>query len=283
MAPRFFTIFLAMLALISLVGVGFFACSDDDDDDDSDGDDDTDDDEVWRPAPGASWQLQFSGSIDESLDVDMYDIDLFDTDTNTIQNLHDDGRIVICYFSAGSYEEWREDADEFPDEAMGNDLEDWDGERWLDLRNAQVRDIMMDRMDLAVEKGCDGVDPDNVDGYANDNGLGLSSEDQLDYNLFIASEAHERGLSVGLKNDVAQLHDLVDSFDWALNEECFTYDECDTYSHFIDKGKAVFHVEYVDDWAEVQDLADEVCGAATELSTIIKEWELTANRFACDE
>ena len=33
---------------------------------------------VWRPAPGTSWQWQITGVVDESLDVAMYDIDLFD-------------------------------------------------------------------------------------------------------------------------------------------------------------------------------------------------------------
>ena len=38
----------------------------------------------WRPAPGTSWQWQLTGAIDTSIDVEMYDIDLFDTPTATI-------------------------------------------------------------------------------------------------------------------------------------------------------------------------------------------------------
>jgi hypothetical protein len=33
---------------------------------------------VWTPPPGTTWQWQITGVVDESLDVEMYDIDLFD-------------------------------------------------------------------------------------------------------------------------------------------------------------------------------------------------------------
>lgn len=43
------------------------------------------------------------------------------------------------------------------------------------------------RLDKAVTRGCDGVEPDNVDGYTNHNGLGLTAADQLSYNIWLAS------------------------------------------------------------------------------------------------
>ncbi len=64
---------------------------------------------VWQPKPGTTWQWQLTGEIDTSFDVAMYDIDLFDTPQAVIETLHQDGRTVICYFSAGSYEDWRPD------------------------------------------------------------------------------------------------------------------------------------------------------------------------------
>ena len=75
------------------------------------------------------------------------------------------GKKVICYFSAGSYEDWRPDASEFKKEDLGRDLDGWPGEKWLDLDSENVRRVMKGRVELAKEKGCDGVDPDNVDGY----------------------------------------------------------------------------------------------------------------------
>lgn len=255
--------------------------NDDSGDDDDAGDDDDDSFDGWSPPPGTTWQWQLTGTIDASYDVAMYDIDLFDAPDAVIDTLHDDGKIVICYFSAGSFEDWREDAGDFPQDALGEPLEDWEGERWLDVRVSGVRDVMENRLDYAVSRGCDGVEPDNVDGYQNDTGFDLDEGDQLDYNRFLASSAHARGLSVGLKNDVDQLDDLAGRFDWALNEECHQYDECGAYDAFLDRGKAVFHVEYVDDFADAGDLAGEVCGNYPGFSTLIKTWDLGSEYLAC--
>ncbi|WP_437669318.1 endo alpha-1,4 polygalactosaminidase [Sorangium sp. So ce131] len=233
---------------------------------------------VWTPAPGTTWQWQLTGTIDTSLDVAMYDIDLFDAPQATIDALHTAGKKVVCYFSGGSYEEWRSDASRFPAAALGRALDGWPGERWLDTRSAEVREIMKARLDLAKQKRCDGVEPDNVDGYDNRPGFPLTAATQLDYNRFLAAEAHARGLSIGLKNDLAQVRDLVGSFDWALNEECYAYDECDMLTPFIRAGKAVFHAEYVD-----ASQASAVCAATKPLglSTVIKQLDLDAWRVGC--
>jgi hypothetical protein len=263
---------LILLALLALPG----GCGDDDDDDDNGGGD------VWEPEPGTTWQWQLSDALDLSFDVEMYDVDLYEVNAGTVATLQADGRVVICYFSAGSFEDWRPDVDDFPAEAIGDPLEDWEGEWWIDVRDQGVRDVMAARLDRAVGLGCDGVEPDNVDGYTNDTGLSFGAADQLDYNRWLADQAHARGLSVGLKNDTDQLDDLVDWFDWSLNEECHVYDECEPYETFIEDGKAVFNAEYVDDWADAEDLAEEICGDWPEFSTIIKEWHLTARVVACD-
>ncbi len=237
--------------------------------------------DVWSPTPGTSWQWQLSGVIDTSIDVAMYDVDLFDAPDGKFEALLADGRTLICYFSAGSLEDWRDDADQFPAEAIGSGLSGWDGESWIDIMDPTVRGIMEARLDLAVQRGCHGVEPDNVDGHANRNGLGLNATEQLDYNRFLADAAHERGLSVGLKNDLDQVEDLEPWFDWALNEECASYGECDRLEVFTDAGKAVFHTEYVDDWSDAQGLADEVCGTVGELSTLIKTWDLGSEWLGC--
>ena len=140
------------------------------------------------------------------------------------------------------------------------------------------------RLDDALRRGCDGVEPDNVDGYSNPNGVGLSASDQLDYNRFLADEAHARGLSIGLKNDLDQVEELEPWFDWALNEECLNWDECSLLRPFIDAGKAVFHVEYVDEQSAGPALAGEVCGVASisGFSTLIKTWDLDAWQIACE-
>jgi len=49
---------------------------------------------------------------------------------------------------------------------------------------------------------------------------------------------------VGLKNDLLQIKDLVSYFDFAYNEQCYQYGECDKLTPFILQGKAVFQAEY---------------------------------------
>jgi hypothetical protein len=226
--------------------------------------------EIWRPAPGTTWQWQLQGEINVSWDVEMYDIDLFDAPQAIIDDLHAAGRIVICYFSAGSYEDWRDDATDFPASVIGKPLDDWEGEAWLDIRRIDLLEsVMTARLDLAVEKACDGVEPDNVDGYLNDTGFDLSADDQLAYNIWLTEQAHERGLSIGLKNDLDQIEALVEHFDWALNEQCFEFDECDALILFIEQGKAVFGVEYVGD---PQDYCPQA--NAMEFSWLTKTYDL---------
>ncbi len=232
---------------------------------------------VWQPTPGTSWQWQLSGQIDASFDVMMYDIDLFDAPQSVIDQLHGDGRIVICYFSAGSWEDWRDDAADFPDEVLGNALSGWPDEKWLDIRRLDLLSpIMTTRLDTAVAKKCDGVEPDNVDGYSNDTGFPLAYADQIAYNTWLAQQAHQRGLSIGLKNDLVQIPDLVALFDWALNEQCFEFDECDTLLPFIQTDKAVFGVEYELDAADFCPQAN-----AMNLDFLQKNLDLDAWQVSC--
>ncbi len=200
---------------------------------------------VWVPPLNTSWQWQLTDSIDESIDVDMYDIDLFDVPIETIGSLRASGKKVICYISAGSLEYWRPDIANFPAEAIGNDYAGWPGEKWIDIRHKGIRQVMLNRLNLAVAKGCDGIEPDNIQSYLDNTGFSLTYDDQIDYNRFLATEAHKRNLSIGLKNNAKQIPDLVHHFDWVLNESCFQYNECESYLAFIENGKAVFTTEYM--------------------------------------
>ena len=262
-------------------------------DESDDGQDESQDWSVWEDScneplvgkldTGTTWQWQLTETIDTAIDVEMYDVDLFNTTADTIAALKSKGRTVICYFSAGTWEEWRPDADQFDEEAIGQTMEEWDDEKWLDVGHQSTRDRVEARLDIAVSKGCNGVEPDNMDGYVNSTGFTLTGIDQLNFNKFVAVAAHTRGLSVGLKNDVDQLEALEGCYDWALNEECFAYEECDKYAPFVKGGKAVFHVEYVDDQEDGQDMADKVCGDETieGFSTLVKDWDLTSWYVSC--
>ncbi|GAB1331391.1 endo alpha-1,4 polygalactosaminidase [Streptomyces sennicomposti] len=231
---------------------------------------------LWRPRPGLAWQWQLDGRVDPSTDVPVYDIDGFENSAADVARLHRAGRKVICYVNVGSWEDFRPDKDAFPRSVLGG-TNGWKGERWLDIRRLDVlRPVMERRFDMCRDKGFDAVEPDLVEGYGNRTGFPLTSRDQLRYNRMIAAIAHERGLSVGLKNDLPQIPELVGDFDFAVNEECAQYGECGRLTPFIEAGKAVFHVEYAEP-------TSSFCSQSRRLhlSSMLKKPELGVWRKPC--
>lgn len=200
----------------------------------------------WRPTKGLTWQWQLDGGpIDLSVDAEVFDVDLWATPEATIDELHDQGRKVICYLSAGSWEPYRPDADDFPAELLGPAVDGWPDERWLDIRRLDLLEpLMAARFDLCRDKGFDGVEPDWMDNHVQETGFDISAEDQLRYNRLLAELAHERGLAIGLKNDLDQVAELAELFDFAVVEQCAEFDECEMLLPFLDRDKPVFHAEY---------------------------------------
>ncbi|MFE9773752.1 endo alpha-1,4 polygalactosaminidase [Streptomyces sp. NPDC005931] len=230
----------------------------------------------WRPRPGLAWQWQLDGRVEPSADVPVYDIDGFENTAADVARLHREGRKVICYVNVGAWEDFRPDRDAFPRSVLGR-TNGWEGERWLDIRRISVLGPIMERrFDMCRDKGFDAVEPDLMEGYGNDTGFPLTAADQLRYNRMIARLAHERGMSVGLKNDLPQIPQLVDDFDFAVNEECAQYGECAELTPFVEAGKAVFHVEYAEP-------AGEFCAASRrlKLSSMRKKPELGVWRDPC--
>jgi hypothetical protein len=218
--------------------------------------------------------------VDQSFNVAMYDIDLFDNDASVVSALHAQGRHVVCYLSAGSWENWRPDANQFPTIVLGKNYTGWPGERWLDIRRIDLLGpIMRHRLDLCKAKGFDAVEPDNIDGYTNDTGFPLTYQDQLAYNRWFAAEAHARGLPIGLKNDADQVADLLPYFDWALTEDCFDQGWCDQVVPFVNAGKAVFAAEYTDTGMTLARFCPQA--NALNFNAILKHRDLDAWRQAC--
>jgi len=235
----------------------------------------------WRPGPQTSWQWQLAGNeVDTSFDADIYDLDLFDTSAEVVASLHFQGRRAICYLSAGSREDWRPDAGQFPVEIIGRDYEGWEGEQWLDIRRIDLLNpVLLARMDLCKAKGFDGVEPDNIDGYLNETGFPITAVDQLRFNRWLAQEAHARGLAIALKNDAEQVPELLEDFDFALAEDCFDQGWCEMLLPFLRSGKLVLDAEYTD----TDITLDEFCPQAKALGiqALLKHRNLDAWRMAC--
>ncbi len=171
-------------------------------------------------------------------------VDLFDVKDAELTKLHGQGKKVICYFSAGSSENWRSDFKKLPASALGKPLDGWEGERWLDIRNAGVLSVMKARIAKAKSRGCDGVDMDNVDGHLNKSGFPLNARDQTNYLEALTREAHAKHLLAGLKNSPETAWSLEPNFDFVVIEECHKYKECTSYKAFATARKPMFEIEY---------------------------------------
>ncbi len=235
----------------------------------------------WIPTIKTTWQWQLSGlPVNQTVAAGMYDIDLFDNSASVVAALHARGRKAVCYVSAGSWENWRPDAGRFPPQVIGNIYPGWPDEKWLAIRRIDLlAPIMRARMDMCQAKGFDALEPDNIDGYLNNTGFPLTYQNQRTYNIWLANEAHARGLSIGLKNDADQVTDLLPYFDWALTEDCFDQGWCNQVHPFIHSGKAVFAAEYTDTGITFS----KICTQANVLnfSAILKHRELDAWRKPC--
>lgn len=176
---------------------------------------------------------------------DVYDIDGEANSAQTVDYLHSIGKKVICYIDAGVWENYRSDATVFPGvqnegmtytgdpqyaglDIIGNKDAGWAGSKWLDIRRTDIlQPIMTNRMqNWCKAKHFDAIEPDEITNWSNNPGFPITYSDQITYNRAVAAWAHKLGMSIGLKGDLEQAHDLVGDFDWTLNEECFLYDEC---------------------------------------------------------
>lgn len=180
--------------------------------------------------------------------------------TAAVAAIHANGAKAICYVDAGTAESFRPDYQDYVNfnnsiggALFGKPVGGFRNEFWLNINNDKgQRDFIVSevakRVDRCVADGFDAVEFDNVDAYQNKTGLTISSDTQLLFDTALANLAHSKGLTVGLKNDVGQLTDLKPYFDFAINEQCFQYKECNFpapgYPDWTASGKAVLNVEY---------------------------------------
>lgn len=198
----------------------------------------------WRPRGRLTWYWQLQGRINDNLPAAAYDVDGFDTGAGEVSRLERSGHRVVCYIDAGTWENWRPDAKEFPHSVLGRG-NGWPGERWLDIRQPVVRRLMVHRFRTECQrKGFDALEADNIDAYQARSGFPITARDQLSYDRWIAREAHVLGLAVFQKNDPDQVRALEPYFDGELAEQCSQYRECSRYEPYLIAGKPVLDSEY---------------------------------------
>ncbi len=231
---------------------------------------------AWVPQPNISWQIQLFGSIDRSVDAELFAIDIAQTDA--IEALSAAGHRVACYFSGGTHEPWRDDLDTVASSAVGNPLAAYPDERWLDLRDPGVQAVMTTRVRTAATTGCAAVVPANLDGFAHDSGFALTSTIAAAFGESLADVAHDSGLSIVASSTRPELAAALEpSFDWVLAVGCLS-DSCAAFATFQTNGKPVLVVDFA-----AADQSASRCDLAAELglNVIFKESDLGAFRLGC--
>ncbi len=197
----------------------------------------------WQPPARLTWYWQLQGKI-QTHPVQAYDVDGFDTSAAEVARLHSAGAHVICYIDVGTWENFRPDAKDFPKSVLGRP-NGWPGERWLDIRQPIVRQLMARRFRQQCQaKHFDAIEPDNIDGYQNNTGFPITAAQQLSYDEWVATQAHALGLAVFQKNDTSQAREMEPYFDGVLDEQCNQYHECGAFKPYLTAGKPVLNAEY---------------------------------------
>jgi len=177
-------------------------------------------------------------------------------------------------------------------------------ENWVDIKSNAVWQVMKERIKMASDKGCDAIDPDNMDGYDNmiKNTKGgaltkFSENDSVKYLKYMADEAAKLNMSTGLKNSLSIIPKVSTYVQFAVNEECAKVKECAEYKQLLTNGKPVFHIEYTggssgpatskvtykDQAGATKKYCNPLREAVSRFSTIIKAGETLSNQYLyCD-
>lgn len=236
---------------------------------------------VWHPKTGTTFEWILDGEIDVSAQSsESIDIDGFDASADLVANLHAKDIKVIGYISVGTWESWRPDIGDYPSDIVGNSYEEWDGEKWVDITSESIKPIIEARLDMLQAKGFDGIEPDNMDVYEAESGFSISQSDAVSFYLWLADQAHSRGLSIGQKNVPELTSQLVKTYDWVLSEDAFAQGWEEEVKAYITNGKAVFATEYTD---ELVDFSGACARAATlNYDLILKDRDLTSATQRCN-
>lgn len=170
-----------------------------------------------------SFAIQYNKDLNfEFCKRDIVFLDMFDYSKEDVLKCKKMGAILYGYFSS-QWEKWRKfDQHKFPEDSLGNDLDNWPGEKWVNTKSVKIREIMLERIIYAKNKGFDGIDVDNVDGYHFKTGFPYSKSDSADYVNFFINSAHKLDMKFSLKNAM-DLIPIIQKADFYQNESCYKH------------------------------------------------------------
>ncbi|WP_420594388.1 endo alpha-1,4 polygalactosaminidase [Deinococcus sp.] len=212
------------------------------------------------PSGKVAWDWQIGADSEASVSVPagvkLIDLDGFGTSASRVAALKAQGLYTVCYINAGSYQPGLPDSAQYPAYLKIQQDPDWPAESFLDINdvfkpNSVLAALLQARFKMCKDKGFDALEPDNLQNDENVRGGKISTQQQLDFNGWIADQAHAAGLAVFQKNgpDKVMSRDrsgkmMVEKFDGILNEQCQQYNECGPLAEYVKRGKLALNVEY---------------------------------------
>lgn len=169
--------------------------------------------------------------------VDIYDVDGFNTAASTVSAIKTSWVAAtlphprtLCYIDLGSWEDFRADGALFPPQTLGNALNGFPNERWIDVRQLGALQPVIDARlrNQCAAKGFDGVEVDNIDGFdpSTTTGFQLTEQDGQAFLAYIYNKIHSLGMAAIWKNEpyaTAWGHAYTDG---AIVEQCYEFTEC---------------------------------------------------------
>ncbi|MEV1240061.1 endo alpha-1,4 polygalactosaminidase [Nonomuraea sp. NPDC049750] len=186
------------------------------------------------------------------------------------------GLYNICYVNAfqvqpGEEADW--DSDLLLRDANGKVVidEDW-GEALLDLRTDAKRKRVAAKVNGWIDgckaKGYQAIEPDNYDSYTRSKKLLTASNAQA-YIRLLSTHAHAQGVAIAQKNTSELAGSRVaNGLDFAVAEECGTWDECGDYTAAF--GNNVIVIEYT-----ASGLKKACSGWGTKLSIVQRDVDVS--------
>ena len=262
------------------------------------------------PAPGEvkNWDIQITAPYALATPRDMMVVDLWDVVPAPTTIMYDDastaavpagaqsgaiaalkaaGTTVICHVGTGAMRLDDPDATKFPgyeaappdrpdpidaDSSIGWSTTATDAmERFVDFRNTTAASVLLKRVKLAKDIGCDGILA-----YRNDASLFGSTAafqngftnvlppEETAWIVKVAKAGHDLMISVGGRDTHTSngLTELVDDYDWIVAEQCAEDNNCDLARPFLEAHRAVFGIDY--------NLTRT--GTAQTISTVCTDW-----------
>ncbi len=227
----------------------------------------------YQPKIGETWRIQENKYLTDK-NSSLFFIDMFKYSLEDIYSLKLRGSKVICSFSAGEFDSKNNfDAHKFPATGVGNFRENEADVRWIDINNATIKTIMLERIDYAKNKNCDGVRLRDVDLYNHDNEVGFKTSmmSQVAFNVDMIKKAHSIGLTIGFNNVNEQIANLKSGSDFLTSEECYLNNNCFKYEDFTKLNKPVFNIEYNSIYSNDAETLEDMCiySKAFDIQTIV--------------